>query len=340
MRWCSARVSIWLVLGSLALGLGGCAGLDSGPLANRDLVGDLAHQPLQTEPWQFGQVPGTAITTGHYHVYTTIKDPLYQQLISRILEACWSHFAALHPDTAVPGPMDCYVFADRNAWELYTRLRAGTNAPIYLQISAGGYCQEGIFAGYDIGREATLSVLSHEAWHQYSWFAFKDRLPSWLEEGLATQSEAVVWDGITPAFAPEKNFRRFQALRSADRENRLWTLQAIVDTHAGKVIKLPPKHIDAYYAQLWGLILFLEHSHYRSHLARILADARAGTLATKLAGTGLTGPEVSAFTEHWNAVAGPLYLTEYINPNVVELEAEYRRFIRNFTASWPPHIPD
>jgi hypothetical protein len=318
----------------------GCAATDDRPgMLGSDAVNEIANEPLVAQPWHFGEAYGTAITTDHYHIYTTIQNPLYLRLMARMLEASYAHFTELNPETSVKGPMDCYVFADRDAWELYTRLKAGSNAPVYLQISAGGYCQEGVFAGYDIGREQTLSVLSHEAWHQFSWFAFKDRLPSWLEEGLATQGEAVVWDGVTPVFAPELNYRRFQALRMAEHEDRLWKLADLLNTHAGRVLRMAPKQIDAYYAQLWSLVLFLEHSQYRSSLAAVLRDAQAGTLSKKLAGTGLTTGEVAAFTEHWNSVAGPVYLTRYINPDLNQLEKQYRAFISDFTEQWPPKIP-
>ena len=110
----------------------------------------------------------------YYHIYTTIQNPLYERLMARMLESFVCSFTQLNPETTVKGPMDCYVFADRDAWELYTKLKAGLElAPVYRRTAAGGYCQEGVFAGYDIGREQTLSVLSHEAWHQFSWFAFQ-----------------------------------------------------------------------------------------------------------------------------------------------------------------------
>ena len=339
MRWPVGFNKVFtglLALGMLAA-MGGCAASESAGLGRND-VGDLSREPLTTTEWYFGQARGTQITTAHYHVYTTIQSPVYKHLMAKLLEACYARFTALNPATTITKPMDCYMFADRDAWELYTKLRAGSNAPVYLQISAGGYCQEGIFAGYDIGREQTLSVLSHEAWHQFSWYAFKNRLPSWLEEGLATQNEAIVWDGINPAFVPEMNYRRFQALQAAQREVRLWKLSDLVNTHAGRVITMPPKYIDAYYAQLWALVLFLEHSPYRSRLAEILHDAQTGELARKLADTGLTPGEINNFTEHWNSVAGPIYLMRYIDPDLAKFEAQYRRFIHDLTDSWPPHV--
>lgn len=295
----------------------------------------IANQPLATTPWKFGHTDGTLITTPHFRLYTTIKDPLYQRLLVQVLEAAHDRFAALNGSHAAPGLMDCYVFGTRPDWELFTRLRMGSNAPVYLQISAGGYCQEGVFAGYDIGRDSTLSVVAHEAFHQYSWFAYKDRLPSWLEEGLATQSEALAWEGATPRFEPKLNDRRRAALRAAVREKRLWKLEDLTTTHAGRVVQKSQKQVDAYYAQLWALVLFLEQGKYRPGLQRLLADARQGTLSQSLAGTGLSQRDIQRYTERWNQTAGPLYLRKYIHHDLHALEKEYIAFMRNLAESAP-----
>jgi len=349
-----------LALGAISL-LAGCTGTGSGSysLANAAALQQLANEPLPTQPWTFADQPGTVIGTPHFRLFTTVQDPVYQRLLARVLEATHDRMTLLNPNThaaaaAAGGPgsgsdrlLDCYVFASRGQWESYTRARAGSNAPIYLQISAGGYCQEGVFAGYDIGREQTLSVVSHEAWHQYSWFAFKDRLPSWLEEGLATQNEAIEWQTsatgpnkkaeIMPVFRPELNWRRFSSLQTAVRGDRLWKLQDLLSTHAGQVIKMPQHRIDAYYAQLWSLVLFLEQSPaYRPRLKALLADASAGKLTQALAGTNVTRRQIDNFTEHWNEVAGPAYTQKYFNPDLAVLEKEYLAWVKEFARSWPP----
>lgn len=298
----------------------------------------LAREPLPSSPWSFTEHPGSVVETAHYRIYTTIDDPLYEHLIARVLEAAHTRALALIPPSARPHtePLDCYVFANRSQWEHYTRDRAGSNAPIYLQISSGGYCQEGVFAGYDIGRDQTLSVIAHESWHQYSWFAFKDRLPAWLEEGLATQNEAIIWNSGDPEFHPELNARRFAALRQAVRDHSLFKLPDLLATHAGRVIKLPQASIDAYYAQLWSLVLFLEQSpDYAPRLRNLLADAATGKLTKALAGTTVTQREIDDFTEHWNAVAGSVYMERYINPDLGVLEAQYTGWVEKFVQGPP-----
>jgi hypothetical protein len=338
----SALLKSWpAIFGSVALSLllTGCgtAGTGSGYAGNAQALSELSQQPLPATPWNFGQHAGTELTSTHYRVYTTINDSLYEHLILRVLEAAYARGLQTVPTATVAGPLDCYVFSNRDQWEAYTKVRAGSNAPIYLQISAGGYCQMGVFAGYDIGRDQTLSVIAHEAWHQFSWFAFKDRLPSWLEEGIATQNEGIDWDGITPIFHSENNYRRFLALKDAIRENRLWKISDLVATHAGRVIKLPQKHIDSYYAEVWSLVLFLKSSPvYAPRLQKMLNDASAGKLTQALAGTDVTQREIDNFTERWNTVAGPIYLRKYITTDTAGLQREYEAWAREFTTSWPP----
>jgi len=327
------RVVCGLLMG-LVLGLAGCV-----PAGDMHGPSGVSDGPLNTQPYQFGTLPGTQVNTQHYHVYTTLRDPAYQRLLANVLEAAHTRFSTINPETSVPGPMDCYVFGDRSSWELYTRLHGGNNSLVYLQISSGGYSQQGIFVGYDIGRSSTLSVIAHEAWHQYSWFAFKDRLPSWLDEGIATQSEAIDWNGDQPTFRPEQNYRRYLALKQAVHENRLWKIGDMLPTHAGRVIKLSDKHVDSYYAQVWSVVLFMEHSHYKKNLQHLLADATSGKLRDCLNGTGITPGEIEGSSEHWNTLAGPRYFTQYINENIPAFEQEYLEFVTKLTSTWPVRIP-
>jgi hypothetical protein len=332
------RLVAGLVGVAIAAGLlASCEANSAGYTGDAKALADLTKEPLASQPWNFGTHAGVMIRTEHYRVYTTIEDALYQRLLAKLLEADYRRGAVINPQSKVNGPLECYVFGSRGQWETYTRVKAGTNAPIYLQISAGGYCQEGVFAGYDIGRDQTLSVVAHEAWHQYAYFAFKDRLPAWLDEGLATQNEAIEWEGTTPTFKPELNFRRYRALKEALREKRLWKVSDLVSTHAGRVIKMPQKQVDAYYGQLWSLVLFLENSPaYRQGLQRMLTDANDGKLTQALKGTSVTQGEIDKFTERWNTVAGPAYLKKYITADTEGLQREYEAFIRELTSTWPP----
>ena len=100
---------------------------------------------------------------------------------------------------------------------------------------------------------------------------------------------------------------------------------------------MPQSKIDAYYAQLWSFTLFLQHSPaYAPRLRSLLADAGAGRLTQALAGTSVTPEEIARFSEHWNAVAGPVYLEKYINTDMRRLEEEYLEWAREFAKTGKP----
>jgi hypothetical protein len=321
----------WLLL------LASCTALQGefAPLASLPLAAE--PRVVAVEPWSFSGHAGLSIRTSHFSIYTTVKDPVYQHLLVRVLEAAGDRVSSYAPDFRLPRPLDCYIFDSRGQWERYTRDHAGPNAPLYLQISAGGYSREGVLAAYDIGRDRTLSVVAHEVFHQYSWLAFKDRLPSWLEEGLAAQNEAVEWRGLTPVFTPELNNARFDALRRALHDGRLIEFPELLSTHAGRIIRLPQSSVDAYYAQLWSLALFLERSPvYAPRLRTLLADAGAGRLTAVLAGTSVTHNEIDDFTEHWNSVAGPLYAQHYLANDLSGLERDYLAWVRQILRTGHP----
>lgn len=338
------------VIGLLGLGvgvggLGGCQAEQGGYLAGHQAVTALANEPINAKPWNFSTIPGVQITSEHYNVFTTIDDPLYQRMLMKVLEADRARFDKLVPGakvtSATGGGLECYVFGDRRQWEFFTKKRMPLNAEVYLRISAGGYSESGVFAGYDLGRERTLSVIAHEAWHQYSYFAFKDKLPSFLEEGLATQNETIEWDGATPRFTPEKNLSRYRALREAITGNRLWSLEELSTSHAGQAIKKQGRDVDAYYAQVWSFVLFLKQSPtYRPKFLDMIKRAHEGQLHQVLRGQPLSGNDFARCSERWNTLAGRFYLRAFISSDVPGLEKEYRAYISDLVRSWPPKVKD
>lgn len=298
----------------------------------------LGKNVVQRQPWNYNGARGWAVRTTHYCIYTTVASRLDQYLFGRTLEAAYARFKRLAPLTTEPLPLRVYIFRHRAQWDTFTRKNMGQNAKLYLDIVAGAYTQHGVAVAYWLGRVSTLSVIAHEAWHQCSWFGFKNHLPAWLEEGLATQNEAISWRHGTPTFVPAQNYPRWLALRLAVKQRRLWTIHDLTRVHAGEVVRLPQKDINSYYSELWSLALFLEHSRYRPRLLRLLRAAEVGRLVRLLRGTGISPAEAAAFTQRWNAVAGPLYLHAYINSSSATLQSQYFAFVRRLTAHWPPRL--
>jgi hypothetical protein len=154
---------------------------------------------------------------------------------------------------------------------------------------------------------------------------------------MATQNEAIDWEGTTPVFRPEQNIQRFRALRDAIVENRLWTLQELIRTHAGQAIKKQARDTDAYYAQVWSFVLFLKQSPtYRPKLLDMIRRAHDGHLHEALDSAHLSGNDFARSTERWNTAAGPAYVSAYLTGDLPGLEKEYLKFIHELTAGWPP----
>jgi hypothetical protein len=323
-----------------AVFVGGCAGVRHWPpgLSSAERR-QIRAKPAVTAPWRGGLRGGRVITTAHYRIYTTIQSPLQQRLIARVLEADYSRFTRLVPDAAPKLPMIGYVFRNRSQWARYTRSTTGRQAPIYLHIEAGGYERNGVFAAYRSNVAEILSVVAHEAWHQFSFLALKAHLPAWLDEGLATQCEAMQWRHGYPHFTPWLNAARWEMLRSAVQRRQLLPLTALAGTQAGSVVMHNPGYIQAYYAEVWSFMLFIEHSRYRPKLLELLSMASTGRLNTLLAGTGLTNHDIRRLTLRWNRVAGEIFLKHFFTRSP-GLKRRYVAFVDRLIQSWPPPRPE
>ncbi len=296
----------------------------------------LAAAPLLVRAWPHGPRDGAIIQNDYYHVYTTIQNPLQRRLIIRVLDAAYARFLRLVPDARPPRPLVGYVFRNRRQWARFTRKTTGGMASLYLRIRAGGYERTGVFVLWRTTVPEALSVLAHEAWHQLSFTALKNHLPAWLDEGLATQNEAMQWRDGRPRFTPWRNQPRWLALRFAMANRRLLPLKELVVTQAGDVIVQSSTDIQTYYAEVWSLMLYLEHSRYRGDLLGLLEAARRGKLTAFLDHTGLTPRQIADESVRWNSLAGIILLRVFFSEHISRMQRRYLAFIRRLTRSWPP----
>ena len=336
LRW---RIICRSLVVALAVNLAGCASSGQWPVGlNSAARRQLRALPAVAVAWTGGPAGGRVIQTRHYRLYTTIDNPLQQRLMARVLEADFARFIRLVPGAKPKLPMVGYVFRNRSQWSHYTRQTTGTQAAIYLRIKAGGYERSGIFAAYRSNVAEVLSVLAHEAWHQFSFLALKDHLPAWLDEGLATQCEAMRWRHGYPIFTPWLNAPRWEMLRTAIQRRQLLPLREFARTQAGSVVMHNGAYISAYYAEVWSFMLFLEHSRYRPELLELLTMAKKGQLNSLLAHSGLTNADMQNLTLRWNRVTGEIYLRHFFTCHT-RLQQRYVIFIDRLVKSWPPARP-
>jgi hypothetical protein len=238
--------------------------------------------PVRTEAWQYEGQSGKTLFTPHYTIHTTIDDEHFLQRLPQVMEGGFQQYQMLAPEVKFSDhPMECYLFSRRGEWADFTREHTGMDAKIYLQINRGGYTIRDWFVAYFIGDAGTYSVSAHEGWHQYSARNFKNRLPPFMEEGVATQFENIHWEGDLPRWNIHFNANRAQRLRQAVDGKYLWPLEQLVTMHAGDVVSLGGDKIEAFYAQNWAFVRFAwdaENGKYRPAFQKMLTDSANGAL--------------------------------------------------------------
>lgn len=344
------RTAVLLVALAL-LAVAGCAA--SNPPDPR--AGPTTAAPVRAEPWAFDGKPGKLFLTPHYWVFTTIEGDDVGAALSQVMEGARAQYLQVMPAAvASDRPMECYVFQYRNEWAAYTQQNAGADATVYLQISRGGYTVGDVFVSYFIGDGATYSVAAHEGWHQFVSRHCKQRVPPFLEEGLACWFEAVRWDPVRrlPRWDVAHNNNRLRGLREAIEENRLIPLPQLAVMHAGQIVSQPFARIEGFYAQNWGFARFLwegEGGRYRPALQQMLGDAVAGQLyppsapKTDEAGdfAGPPDPPVpGGIGAAWDPSAARPTLERYLGADLETIDAQYRKYLRKiaFAGYVPPHM--
>src|SRR5262245_24483764 len=155
--------------------------------------------PLSMSAWSFDGKPAKVVHTDHYLIHTTIEDQEFLDSLAQLMEGALDQYRRLTPGVPMsPDPMECYIFTRRPEWAQSTKEHTCADAAVYLQINLGGYTVRDWYVAYFIGDVGTYSVAAHEGWHQYVARHFKSRLPPFLEEGIATMFENIIWTGPQP----------------------------------------------------------------------------------------------------------------------------------------------
>ncbi len=231
---------------------------------------------LSAEPWTYENADGQTVRTRHYRIFTTETDPLLAGRLPSFLEDALQHYRTAI--TPLPPPdlrLDCYLMDNRPQWARLTQRLLGSRAAPFLRIRRGGFATRGVGVYYDLGPFDTLAIAAHEGWHQYTQRVFKDRLPTWLEEGIAAYMEGHRWKGDTPVFLPWANMERFDRLRAARAGGAILPLEDFLAA-SGAASVGEDSGLD-FYAQAWALTHFLAQER-RPGLARLLGDAAEGRL--------------------------------------------------------------
>lgn len=309
-------------------------------ISRQPMVKTVARWTVPAEMIGGRSVEGLQIATAHYRIYTTLQDELILQQVPFFLESAFGSYAEMLGQTIrSEKKLVVYFWDTREQWEDFTRYWAGPNATVYLNISAGAYYLRGVCVTYHIRRDANFSVLAHEGWHQFSHQLFKYRLPSWLDEGLATNFESYTWSQGKVTFDPKKNGSRLFALKRALVGNTLMKLSSLLVLDPGRVIghhSASPEdsranpQMAAFYGQVYALVRFMREYNYGEYLVgfrKLLNDARLGRWPLD-AVTAKRAQEHKEYmrTRHWNDTVGPMIFRHYLAPTTHELDPAYETF--------------
>ena len=290
-----------------------------------DYLGDLpAVKDVRNWNNSYGQ--GVIITTKHYDVYTTLMDPLMLRQVPAFMEAAHRAY-----QRQLPGPIQAqtrstvYLFENRQQWERFTKEFAGANWRIYLKITKGAYYLNGACVSYNIGRTTTFSVLAHEGWHQFNSRHFAYRLPSWLDEGIATLFEKSNYENGTFVFAPSLNGGRLGALKQSIISGKMIGLKDLIALNPGQVVH-DSDAVVAFYGQSYGLVRFLREDGYGKRLSRyhkLLGGAIRGDWPIDQRLSKIAADRNVPITARFNRYISTKLFELYISENIEKIEKEY-----------------
>ncbi len=283
----------------------------------------------KVEPWQNEYADGITITTAHYTILTTLMDPLMLRQVPGFMESAYRAY-----QSQLPEPIETqtrfrtYLFADRTQWEQFTKGFAAGNADVYLKIVKGAYYLKGRCVAYNIGRTRTFAALGHEGWHQFNSKHFVYRLPSWLDEGIATLFETSQYYNGRFEFLPGRNGGRLGSLKTTLLADRMIPLRTLITLNPGQLVENPDA-IKAYYAQSYALVRFLREGHYGKRLVNyhnlLLAGLR-GNWPLDPALRQLASDRNIPLTAAFNAHVSPKLFALYIDDDFDAIQTEYTAF--------------
>ena len=288
---------------------------------------------LSTEPWSFGSATGMVIRTPNYRIYTTETSQALRERLPEFLERALAHYRS--GLGALPAPtirLDTYLMDSRPQWVALSKRLTGTNDGPHDMIGRGGYALRGIGVFYDIGLYDTLAIAAHEGWHQYTQRTFKDPLPVWLEEGLASYMEGHKWEGDRAVFQPWANIERFDRLREAHAKGALIPFPTLLESSPQELAKRGDGSELTYYAQVWALIHFLhegDDNRYRAGLRSLLSDAARGRARIAMANRFGRAQTIRLLSER----RGAEMIALYCDADPAALGVAYDRFVETLVRS-------
>lgn len=310
----------------------------AGNIGSSDVVADfieyLKSQKLPAvksiEGWKNSYNSGITITTDHYRIHTTLLEPLIITQIPGFMESAYNGYQAQLPrPVETSSKFTIYLFAQRSQWESFTDVFAAENAGVYKKIKSGAYCLKGSCVAYNIGRSKTLSILGHEGWHQFNSKHFIYRLPSWLDEGIATLFEAYQKDDGFFVFKSASNYNRLGPLKTTIAQNKMIPLRHLIAMSPGQVLAAGNESVQAFYSQSYALVRFLREENYGRYLQsyhRMLDGGLMGNWPLTNQQARIAADRNIQLTSGFNRVIATSLFEHYITADIESLQNDYLLF--------------
>ena len=281
------------------------------------------------QPWQNQYAPGIVMITDHYEIRTTLLDPLMLRQVPAFMESAYDAYQSQFPEPIeTQTRFVTYLFADRSQWEDFTKSFAAPNTDMYLKIRKGAYYLNGASVAYNIGRTRTFAALAHEGWHQFNSRHFAYRLPSWLDEGIATLFEASQYSNGALVFQPDRNLGRLQSLKKAIQQRKMLPVAELIRLNPGQLVD-DTDAVKAFYAQSYALVRFLREDDYGKRLARyhnLLLGGLRGNWPLDARTARIAADRNIPLTTAYNINVSPKLFALYIGGNLEQIDNEYNAF--------------
>ena len=312
---------------------GGGAGMNTPAGMVEHLLNENLPALESVEVWENEYGPGLKLATAHYEIFTTLLEPLMLRQVPGFMESAYRGYQGQLPEAIeTTTKFRIYLFAEREQWEDFTSSFAKAEAELYCRIKAGAYYLKGACVTYNIGRERTFSVLGHEGWHQFNGRHFQYRLPSWLDEGIATLFEVHRGEKGLFYFEPGRNTYRLGALRKTLISRNMIPLRELVAVNPGEVLAADETDaVNAFYGQSYALVRFLREEGFGKRLRnyhKMLLGGLNGDWPLSEADKKIASDRNIPRTVHWNRTVGPMLFEYYIGGDFGQIEKEYTAFCK------------
>ncbi len=320
--------------------LAGCASSSrTGSVTEAGATDDAPSSPRviveSVTPWEYAGAEGRLITTPNFRIYTTETDTTLIQRTPEFLEIALDHYTRALVTLPRPSDrMDTFLLDTRAQWQRMTLQILGQRGQGISRVGRGGFAHGGKGVFFDIGMFDTLAIASHEGWHQYTQSTFRERLPSWAEESIATYMEGHRWAGATPVFLPWANVERFDHLRNAYARGDLLPLRVMLASNPEGLLTPVNDDLLTFYAQGWALIHFLhayDGQESSDGLRAMVIDAQAGRLSAAV-NARLTDREFLARAVRDRSLGGEAVFRAYFGDDVDAAETRFRAFVGRLVA--------